>query len=219
MKTRSTLPLLLLVISFNASAYETEHLRIQIPNNWSCSKSTIHHVCKPQTSKPNPMVLILSGSKAPQTENLANVSQLISSPKTLPNSSGSPTQSKVYYSKPININNIKWFNSLHYASELPNYFTRYLATYKNGYTHIASLSVHKDYFSKNNTELNSILQSITLKPKLVANTQSSNPLSEIPIAVRNKENMSTLVNRYTPYLAGILAIGIALFALVRIKRK
>jgi hypothetical protein len=73
----------------------------------------------------------------------------LNTPQTAAPKNGVSVTSRVIYPpKQVKINEHVWIDGLHMASEVPNYFTRYLATIKDKIAVLVTLSAHKNFYTK-----------------------------------------------------------------------
>jgi hypothetical protein len=77
------------------------------------------------------------------------------------NAQPAATQSKmIYKAKYVQINNQQWLDGLHLGSEVPNYFTRYMATIKNKIAVLVTFSAHEKFYSKYSTMFHNAIMSM-----------------------------------------------------------
>ena len=68
--------------------------------------------------------------------------------KTIKKDSGATSKSKLIHNKLVKINKHQWADAMHLSSELPYYYTRYLATIKGNVAVLISFTSHKKFYTK-----------------------------------------------------------------------
>ena len=83
---------------------------------------------------------------------------------------GRTISSKVNLIKYKEIKKTMWVDAIHLSSELQNYYTRYLATVKNGVAILVTYSVAKPKHARYSAELNRMITSLKViaKPPKIA---------------------------------------------------
>lgn len=153
MKSSSTLSLILFFVSISAQgvSFRNSYVSFELPNRWACILEQTEYVCRAQTAgqESKEAVIILTAKEAGPADNLAAYEAHLKSPKQVPSLSGVPTMSQVVSPPKItNIANQPWVDGLQLGSEIPNYYTRYMATLKDRIGILVTFSAHKKYYSK-----------------------------------------------------------------------
>lgn len=105
--------------------------------------------------------MILTAKEAGPQDNfnqyVAHLKQIKSQP--LPN--GKPTPSKIKQPpRQRKINGHPWVDSLHLGSEIPGYYTRYLATIKDKLAILVTASAHQKYYTKYSSDFFKLAESL-----------------------------------------------------------
>ena len=147
----------------DAKIFTNSYLSFEMPENWNCKAFGTDWVCHSSLSKQQKeAMIILTAKQAGTLDTLESYESFLKKPRMGVTKANRSFQSKVHHSKQIFINGQGWVDSLHTASEIPNYFTRYVATVccEKGSIKLGILvtySAHKDHYSKYATDfLNSI---------------------------------------------------------------
>lgn len=152
MKYRLVAPLALIVLSFSAHAkvFRNAYIAFEMPETWKCNLEQTEWVCRSEQNKESKeAIIILTAKEVGPTDSFALYEAHLNSPISLNLKSGGATESKVVYkAKNVQINDQQWIDSLHLSSEVPNYFTRYLATIKGKIAILITFSAHKQYYTK-----------------------------------------------------------------------
>lgn len=178
---------LLIVTSFTTQAMpvETDSLIFEVPNHWECNHKHIHIRCKPKGNKQK-IVAVITSYPSKKNENIATLEAILSKPKSLPSVDGTTKLSKVYYTKELKVNKVTWLNSLHFGSEVPNYFTQYIATIDTSFMHLINISVQRDAYKTYLNDISTILYSLKLK----YNPEKSQPNGNAVAIAKDDEDPS-----------------------------
>ena len=135
------------VFSAQAKTFTNAYISFNMPDAWNCTLEQTEWVCrstKPEESKE--AIVILTAKEVGPTDSYATYRDHLNSPITA--KTGSVSQI-VYSAKETKINNQDWLDGLHMGSEVPNYYTRYVATIKeNKIAILVTFSAHKNFYPK-----------------------------------------------------------------------
>ncbi len=153
MKTSCTISLFLFFSSLSAHGvtFRNSYVSFELPNRWGCVLEQTEYVCRAQTpgQESKEAVIILTAKEAGPADNLAAYEAHLKAPKQVPSLTGVPTMSQVVSPPKItNISGQPWVDGLQLGSEIPNYYTRYMATLKDRIGILVTFSAHKKYYSK-----------------------------------------------------------------------
>lgn len=153
MKYRLFTSLVVILLSFSAQAkvFRNAYIAFEMPETWKCNLEQTEWVCRSeQTKESKEAIIILTAKEVGPTDSFPLYEAHLNSPITLTSRSGGAVGASkiVYKSKNVQINDQTWIDSLHLGSEVPNYFTRYLATIKDKIAILVTFSAHKQYYTK-----------------------------------------------------------------------
>ncbi|NBT59023.1 LPXTG cell wall anchor domain-containing protein [bacterium] len=122
--------LLILCLSCVSWAKQTRYLSFDEPPGWSCDLSSQGvFICEsPNEQQRQDSVILFFGAPATDFDSLPNYERYLNKTKTIMDESGKSVESKVTFVRKRNINGFEWIDSLQQNSELPGYWTRYVAT-------------------------------------------------------------------------------------------
>lgn len=146
-----------------AKVFRNAYIAFEMPDDWNCNLEQTEWVCR-STRDPDmkEAIIILTAKEVGPTDSFPLYENHLNSPKSAP-SSPKATQSKlIYKAKYVQINNHKWLDGLHLGSEVPNYFTRYLATIKGRIAVLVTFSAHQRYYSKYSTMFHNAIMSMNI---------------------------------------------------------
>jgi hypothetical protein len=145
-----------------AKVWRNSYLSFEIPDAWKCNLENTEWICRAEADKESKEAIIVLTAKevGPMDTFDAYLSHL-NAPQTSSYKGAAGVLSKVVYPpKKVMINDQPWIDGLHMASEVPNYFTRYLATIKDKIAVLFTCSAHKDYYTKYSQDFFKAVQSL-----------------------------------------------------------
>ncbi len=199
-------PLLLLVLVIQSHPRQTEakifrnaYVSFKLPARWSCrlentawicryaidrrcigkSKRAASKACGSQKKKTREAIIILAAKEVGPKDNLKAYYNHLMKTRPIVTRSGKRSTSKLIHSKVIKIQRHKWVDGMHQGSEIPHYYTRYLATVKGKVAVLVTFSAHKLFYTKYSSEFFRAIKSlrvIATKSSMVAgkNLRSKN---------------------------------------------
>ena len=154
-----------LFVLWGSSAYAalqcTSYICFDRPKTWTCKSEGIHLICHNKIKKLAKEAVIIAVAK--ETGRQDSVSQYINylkNKKEFKTKRGKPITSKVFHSKQRNVNRHLWADGFHLASEIPNYYTRYLGSTKKGLAVLVTYTAHKKKWSKYAKDFNRSIQTL-----------------------------------------------------------
>lgn len=146
-----------------SKVWANAYLNFEIPDRWKCALEQTEWVCRSEDGKESKeAVIILTAKEAdPTTDTFQRYEEHLSKPISVKRLGGGEDISKVY-KKPeyTQIQNQKWIDGFHLGSEVPQYFTRYLATIKESIAVLITFSAHKDEYAKYSSDFTKAIQSL-----------------------------------------------------------
>jgi hypothetical protein len=133
-----------------ARVFRNAYVSFELPEKWDCLLEQTEYVCK--TSNPSldnrEAIIILTAKEVGPSDTIPAYEGYLRSPRTIPSRLGQPLQSQVIKVEQINIGMHPWVDGMHLSSEVPNYYTRYLATTKDKIGILVTFSAHKLHYTK-----------------------------------------------------------------------
>jgi len=166
-----------------AKVFRNSYLSFELPDTWKCSLENTEWVCRADTEKESKeAIIILTAKEVGPTDSLESYNSHLNTPQPTSVKSAGGVSKVVYAPKKVQINDHIWIDGLHMASEVPNYFTRYLATIKEKIAVLFTCSAHKDFYTKYSQDFFRAVQSlrvIATKDLLARPDNGIRPGSEI----------------------------------------
>ncbi len=171
--------LLFWVLSFSTlvqgKVFRNAYIAFEMPDEWNCTLEQTEWVCRSaKLPDMKEAIIILTAKEVGPTDSFPMYESHLNMPISA-NAQATATKSKmVYKAKYVQINNQQWLDGLHLGSEVPNYFTRYMATIKSKIAVLVTFSAHEKYYSKYSTMFHNAImsmrviasQSISARPEL-----------------------------------------------------
>ncbi len=148
-------------IPAQAKNFHNAYLSFEMPDTWKCVLEHTEWVCRSEIDKESKeAIIILTAKEVGPTDSFESyVSHLAAAQSTSAKLGGIPSK-VIYAPKRVQINDQPWVDGLHLASEIPNYFTRYLATIKDKVAVLVTFSAHKDHYTKYSQDFFKAVQSL-----------------------------------------------------------
>ena len=149
MKTiiKAYLCLIFAIIPINAAKFTNQYLEFSLPDGWNCSLEGTEWVCQSlNKERKKESIIILTAKTRGEKDSMDIYMNHLKSPRTIKLPDGKYMVSDPKYSKLEVIKNHKWVSSLHLGSEVPGYYTRYMATVKKDLGIAVTASVSKNNY-------------------------------------------------------------------------
>jgi hypothetical protein len=152
--TRNPLMLVLfsIVLGFSITAqaklFTSQYCQFELPLGWVCSLEGSEYVCQSTNEeRKKEAIIILAAKIRGEQDTLRDYQTYLKKTKTFQIPGGKTQISDPKYTEKKVINGHQWIDSLHLASEIPGFYTRYLATVKEDLGIAVTFSVAKDLYS------------------------------------------------------------------------
>lgn len=160
----------ILLFPLPSLALDAGYLSFDLPDNeWTCTKSKRRFVCQPISSPDKTQAIVILNAKiAGPEDNMKLYLKHLRQPKILSLKGKNPSPSKVIYADAKMIGPQQWVESLHDSSEVPDFYTLYLATRSGDLSILLQLSASKQQQKKFNPTFKKLIQSLRINSDFVA---------------------------------------------------
>ncbi len=138
-----------MVLAFSAQAkrFANQFIEFELPSGWKCVLEGQEWVCQNTNKERKKEAIIIMAAKirGPQ-DSLEQYQAYLKQSKTFTLPGGKTQVSEPKYTKISTIKDQRWIDALHLASEVPGFYTRYLATTKEDLGVAITFSVGKDFY-------------------------------------------------------------------------
>lgn len=156
---------ILLVLCFSTSAFAksftNEYIQFELPPGWQCMLEGSEYVCQSDNAdRKKEAIIILAAKKRGPQDSLAQYQAYLKKTKTyqLPGAKTQRSEPKSVTTR--DINNQQWVDALHLASEVPGFYTRYLATTKADIGVAVTFSVTKSMYAAYKDMFDAVIKSM-----------------------------------------------------------
>lgn len=180
---------LVLVVGNSAKAkvFRNSYVSFELPPKWDCYLENTAWICRyaiaksclgpnsnskdcqEQRKRTKEAIIILAAKEVGPKDSFKEYYDHLKKPRPIILGAGKRSTSNIIHVKPISIENHKWIDGMQLGSEIPHYYTRYLATLKGNIAVLVTFSAHKLYYTKYSNDFFRAIKSLR-----VLATKSSN---------------------------------------------
>ena len=130
-----------------AAKFANQFTEFELPPQWQCTLEGAEWVCQSTVeAKKKEAIIVLAAKLKGDQDSIDQYLTYLKAAKTYTSVQGKPVKSDPKYAKTANINGQPWVDSLHMESEIPGFFTRYLATVKQDIGVLVTYSIKKEKY-------------------------------------------------------------------------
>ncbi len=178
--------LLTLVFLFSANAhaktFANQFIEFQLPDKWECQLDGTEWVCQStdEQKKRDAIIVLAAKIKKPGMDDLPVYKAHLEKPQQYQSLSGEAITSEPKYVKDLDISGHPWIDSLHLQSEIPDFYTRYLATVEADLGILVTFSVRKDKYDEYLPDIDNMTKSLRAFRKPGALNEGGDKAGEVP---------------------------------------
>ncbi len=159
--TLSLLALVVLAPSAHALKFSNQFVEFELPNKWKCGLEGAEWVCQSEDEhRKRDAIVVLAAKLKGDQDTLEKYQEYLKKPRAFSGPGGKSVSSDPKYAANKTINGQLWVDSLHLQSEIPDFFTRYLATVKDDIGVLVTYSVNKAKFQEYQKQFEDMVASI-----------------------------------------------------------
>lgn len=146
----------------DAKLFSNQFIEFQLPEKWKCQLDGSEWVCQStdEQKKRDAIIVLAAKIKKPGMDELPVYQAHLEKKQVYQAPNGQRVVSEPRYVKEVAINSKKWIDSLHLQSEIPDFFTRYLATVEADIGILVTFSVRKDKFTEYAADIDALVKSL-----------------------------------------------------------
>lgn len=146
----------------NAAKFANQFVEFELPNGWVCLLEGAEWVCQNQedVSKKKEAIIVLAAKIQGDQDTLDQYQAYLKNPKSYSSPQGKTVTSEVRYAQNKNIQDHPWVDALHLESEISGFYTRYLATVKDGIGILVTYSVNKNKYQEYAAMFDNLVKSL-----------------------------------------------------------
>lgn len=135
------------LFSAHAKRFTNQYCEFELPAGWECALEGSEWVCQSETEeRKKEAIIILAAKVRGEQDSLDQYQAYLKQSKTYNLPGGKTQVSEGKYANLKDVNGQQWVDALHLASEVPGFYTRYLATVKEDLGVAVTFSVSKDHY-------------------------------------------------------------------------
>ena len=125
--------------------HRTSFFEFALPPEWRCQREGTETVCRPA---PNPegktdAMIIFTAKYRADYDTLEAYHAHLAQPRSWEKADGTPVEVTVESNEERRIGRYRWIDAVHFQSEVPGYYTRYLATVTTHIGVLITFSAHR----------------------------------------------------------------------------
>ncbi|OUR94067.1 hypothetical protein A9Q84_18310 [Halobacteriovorax marinus] len=141
--------------------FTNQYSQFELPPGWSCALEGTEWVCQSENKdRKREAIIILAAKIRGNQDSLEQYQGYLKKTKTFTLPGGKTQVSEAVYTKKKSINSQQWIDSLHMASEVPGFYTRYMATVKADLGVAVTFSVGKDHYNSYKPVFDKIIETL-----------------------------------------------------------
>lgn len=153
-----------------AKTFTSQFAEFELPNGWDCALEGSEWVCQSENKdRKKEAIIILAAKYRGDQDSLDQYQAYLKAPKTFTLPGGKTQISEAKSVSARDINGQKWVDALHLASEVPGFYTRYLATVKDSLGIAVTFSVAKDHYESYQELFDKIIATLKVFDQKTAN--------------------------------------------------
>lgn len=130
-----------------AAKFANQFTEFELPPQWQCNLEGAEWVCQStDPHKKRDAIIVLAAKIKGEQDSMDQYLTYLKAPKSFQSVQGRPVKSDPKYAKIVNINGQPWVDALHLESEIPGFYTRYLATVKDDIGVLVTYSINKSKY-------------------------------------------------------------------------
>jgi hypothetical protein len=132
-----------------AKRFASKYCEFELPSGWECALEGSEYVCQSENAdRKKESIIILAAKIRGEQDSLDEYQAYLKKSKEYNLPGGKKQISEPKNVKLSRINDQQWVDALHLASEVPGFYTRYLATVKEDLGVAVTFSVSKDLYTQ-----------------------------------------------------------------------
>jgi hypothetical protein len=144
-----------------AKRFANEYTEFELPPGWECMLEGSEWVCQSTNdARKKEAIIILVAKIRGSQDTLDQYKDYLTKSKSYKLPGGKSQVSEPKYTNLKSVNDQQWIDSLHLASEVPGFYTRYLATIKEDLGVAITFSVSKEHYDSYQQVFDNVISSV-----------------------------------------------------------
>lgn len=224
--------------SVEAKRFASKFCEFELPSGWECALEGSEYVCQSENAdRKKESIIILAAKIRGEQDNLDEYMAYLKKTKEYNLPGGKKQVSEPKNTKMSRINDQQWVDALHLASEVPGFYTRYLATVKEDLGVAVTFSVTKDLYNeylpiieklistlrvfrqKANTDLSGLRSGKSEDPNFADATFNPNAAMDLQVNKTKKRGAEGGGNEDMLLIVALVVIGAVVMLILKGKKK
>tara|TARA_B100001248_G_scaffold241870_2_gene208941 strand:- start:9014 stop:9706 length:693 start_codon:yes stop_codon:yes gene_type:complete len=144
-----------------AKLFQNSYVKFELPDNWQCQMQQTEWICRSSNRQSaREAIIILTAKEVSPQDTLTNYENYLRKPKVSVNSKGKSIPATLKKLETRKIKNMEWVDGLLLGSEIPNFYTRYLATVKSKVAVLVTFTAHQRHYTKYSRDFFQAIESL-----------------------------------------------------------
>ncbi len=133
----------------HAAKFANQFVEFELPPQWQCNLEGAEWVCQSTNdTKKRDAIIVLAAKLKGDQDSIDQYRTYLKAAKTYTSIQGKPVKSEPKHAKDVNLSGHGWVDALHLESEIPGFYTRYLATVKQDIGVLVTYSINKSKYQE-----------------------------------------------------------------------
>ena len=195
------LAILIGVNSTYAAKFTNQFIEFELPPQWSCNLEGAEWVCQSANeAKKKDAIIILAAKLKGDQDSIDQYTSYLKAAKVYTSVQGKSMKSEPKYTNNSNLNGQPWVDSLHLESEIPGFYTRYLATVKQDIGVLVTYTINKDKYQQYLQEFEGMVKTLKVfrKPGGINAAAANSNLFQSNVNIPNAVSENTVFQGSVP---------------------
>ncbi len=163
----TTVVLLCLAPLAQAKRFTNDYVEFELPPLWECAREGGEWICQSTNKdRQKEAIMILAAKVRGEQDAIDRYQAYLKTAKSFILPGGRTQVSEPTYTKLTEVNTHNWVDSMHLASEVPGFYTRYLATTESDIGVVVTFSVSKEHYAAYKAAMDALVASLRVfRPK------------------------------------------------------
>jgi LPXTG-motif cell wall-anchored protein len=182
-------------LTAEAKLFRNAYLQFELPEQWNCILEGTEWVCSSSNKESaRESIIILTAKEVGPQDSMATYETHLKTPRQVKMSNGKTSVSQVKNIRTRKINEHLWVDALHLGSEIPGYYTRYVATLKDKLAILVTFSAHQKHYTKYSNDFFKAVESL----RVTASKDLLTPRGLAPMKPTGEGELGTGINTSFP---------------------
>ncbi len=145
----------------HAARFANQFTEFELPPGWQCNLEGAEWVCQSTNDgKKKDAIIVLAAKLKGDQDSLDQYLTHLKAAKSYMSAQNKPVKSDPKYAKNATVNSHAWIDALHLESEIPGFYTRYLATVKEDIGVLITYSINKNKYQEYIKDFDSMINTL-----------------------------------------------------------